>query len=353
MISSNGGLAGYLNITDTQPDDTDDYVPVPDPAVTYKYRRAVKVAVEVDSELMFRRLDLTYAAPGSPGYTLLPNCPAGYGNSISLGSGSICAICTEGYYNTADNNNACSKCTNAPSHSYYNEQGETTSQCEYLCTAGYSTTNCYSPFENFLFNTLGVVGISTISIAFFLLILAPLFYYRLKKTYGWFQYSQYNNNNKKKTQNKGVLGTTFFDFGFGQHEFGSAFRGKHKSKSVYDKERVDNLTVNPMALEANSTNNLHIQDINAVKEYQTSTDTRSFSMQLDHHNKFNVGHTMKDLRLFHRLQDHNMPSHACRIYFLGANHPIKTRGARCFSLFWHQCWMFCWLLIVGIRCTDH
>jgi len=124
-----------------------------------------------------------YAGNGDDGVESLPSCQAGYGNNFDTGS--ICQECGFGYFGTGGKNSVCDTCTNAPAHSKYTSKGETNNKCEYKCNTGYTTTNCYTPLEYFVFRTVGYRGLIGLSIAFFVLVLAPLIYYRYKKKYEW------------------------------------------------------------------------------------------------------------------------------------------------------------------------
>jgi hypothetical protein len=239
------------------------------------------------------------AQGGSTGTVSLPVCPAGYGNSatsggVCLAPCSMCTQCLAGYYNTGGNSNPCMQCTNAPLHSYYSTSGSTSSNCPYDCQTSYSTLQCYSYFDNFLYNQITVGGFSALLIGIFMLLVVPLSYYRLKFRYGWFQ-------SKKKKKDH------FFDFFFKenvpdifgiQDEVGSKRLPNDVASGVVTRN-------NPISVLREGT-----------KETSPESNIRSIPATLN----------IVELRKAYRLSDQDMQFHACRVNLLGSNSPFGYRG---------------------------
>ena len=127
--------------------------------------------------------DKNNGGDGQNGVKSLPSCDSGYGNNEATGS--ICQICIQGYYSKGGSSSVCDVCRNAPAHSSYTHTGEKNSDCAFICDTGYTTTSCYTPLQYFFLKTVGVDGLIGLAIAFFVLVLAPLIYYRYKLKYEW------------------------------------------------------------------------------------------------------------------------------------------------------------------------
>lgn len=252
------------------------------------------------------------AQAGGYGILNLPKCPAGYGNDVEAGT--VCGLCPVGTYAPGDGKNQCYECRNKPKHSYYDEPGWTNADCSYECDSGYSTKDCYTPFQNFVFNTLGTVGIACCAVGLFAFILLPMVYYRYKKEYGWFEHEpkamspadtfmhvDYDKNRRPYSLDRIALG------------LGGKGRGHLGSYSVD----------NPLAAaggQALRDSELSIEPSNASSGAEVSSQSTGMNLPKAFQR---VNH---DLRLRFRLVDHDLVTHACRVNLLGTNHPDEGRG---------------------------
>ena len=230
------------------------------------------------------------ASSGLQGFIQLPDCAAGYGNDPSTGA--ICTKCPEGYYNSGVDDGPCLKCSNAPVHSYYFASGWTTKNCPYDCDPGYTTDNCYNQFQKFIYSTLGLGGVAGVAVGILTLILAPLIYYRLKRSYGW-------GDSKNKEGGDFFKRVIFFDIGFGGDDANTKAQRQHR----HDDGRFHD-TENPMF----SGKNMLAEDV-----------TKNYIRTL-------VAKPGDEMRREHRMADPDMIFHACRIYLDGSNHPSYYCG---------------------------
>lgn len=252
-------------------------------------------------------LDDDPAISGQEGVLNLPTCPPGYGNGVSTGT--VCGLCPVGTYGPGDGYNICYACTNRPKHSQYTDAGVKDDDCPYECNSGYSTVDCYTPFQNFLFHTLGVVGLTLSAAGIFALIFMPLLYLRYKKEYSWYE-----------DHRKIVLPTDAFTH---VDEFRNNDR-KHRSgrKSSLDESFADYSVDNPLSAdhggEASEVSDEHskVGSLGGASQSTTGTSLPKAFQRMN-----------RDLRLRFRMGDSDLPQHACRINFLGSNHPDELRGA--------------------------
>lgn len=238
------------------------------------------------------------AQPGQSGLISLPKCPPGYGNNLNQqNNDSVCAICPVGTYSYGTNEpSGCTQCTNAPQHSYYYLEGETSPDCNYDCDPGYSTSNCLTPFENIIFNVLGIGGVAGIMIAFICLIILPPLYLRLSKRYGW-----------HKAEDNDGFGDLFFKPDLAVHEENLMHMKKQNRK-----EEV----LNPLSVDTRKTE----------RGEQTSSISSFNKSDLPINRSTPMFRNYREERKAFRLADADLPSHACRIYLLGANHPFERYG---------------------------
>jgi hypothetical protein len=246
-----------------------------------------------------RVLSTTSATGGSAGAFALPDCTPGYGNSQTTGQ--LCQQCVVGFYGIGNSSDPCFKCTNAPTHSTYTTSGWTNSDCPFVCDTGRTTLNCYTPVQNFIFNVLTLAGLGACIAGFFVLVIAPLLFYRLRDKYGWFENKQMD-----------MLGDVFkkanlLDLGFGDDSVINAKRIVSTRKGS-DGRLV--MRENPVRPGGKSAKSGGIQDI---------------QMKVMH------ARTLKDLRRVLRLADQDLPFHACRVNLLGSNHPWSSQGVHYLS----------------------
>jgi hypothetical protein len=259
------------------------------------------------------------AQPGSQGVLNLPKCPPGYGNDVDAGT--VCGLCPVGTYAPGDGKNTCYTCHNKPKHSNYDENGWTNSNCPYECASGYSTKDCYTPFQNFVFNTLGTVGLSLCAVGLFAIILLPMVYYRYKKEYGWFQ-------------DEGKFASPADTFMHVDDFRGYDKRGWRFSR---DRERAASNSAagtvpgrdaahtvgNPLAPEDHLAGELSEVSADASKA-SSGLEASSQSTGMNLPKAFR--RVNMDLRLRFRLVDPDLVTHACRVNLLGSNHPDESRG---------------------------
>lgn len=244
------------------------------------------------------------AIPGQEGVLNLPVCPAGYGNGVSTGT--VCGLCPVGTYGPGDGYNICYECSNRPKHSQYTETGVSDDNCPYECNSGYSTTDCYTPFQNFLFHTLGVVGLTLSAVGIFALIFMPLLYLRYKKEHSWFE-----------DHRKIVLPTDAFT-----HV--DQFRNNERRNPSGRKSSLDELNYsvdNPLSADYGG-------DASVVSDAQSKASSVGGASQSTTGTSLPKAFQRmnRDLRLRFRMGDTDLPQHACRINFLGSNHPDAARG---------------------------
>lgn len=266
-------------------------------------------------------LDDDAAIKGQDGLLDLPACPPGYGNGVSTGT--VCGLCPVGTFAPGDGKNICYQCTNKPTHSSYTDPGYPDSDCPYTCTTGYSTADCYTPFENFLFNTLGVLGLVFCSVGIFGIILLPLVYYRYKKEYSWFE-----------DHRKIIMPTDTFAHvdAFRTNEqrsagggSGSGRRSGHKFNMSEDRHS-GSVVENPLGQQLQQSEQGEPSDVSEDLSKVSSSGAASQSTTgvLSMPKAFQ--RMNRDLRLRFRLADPDLVQHACRINFFGSNHPDPERG---------------------------
>lgn len=234
---------------------------------------------------------------GLTGSIILPICEEGYGNAYYSSPSSqsnyfnsngvcnkcyICQRCVTSFYKDAQDNSPCSSCGNAPSTANYcpyyqcdgcincpGDKSISIASCPYQCIAGgYVTDQCYNQLSYFIYDLLTVAGTIGTSIGLFLLVFGPLFYFRLKKKYGWFENKLEGRDGFFMRNLKSflyILGLKSFFF--------------------------------PVGKKIKTNNNI----------------SRS-------------GNYKEDVRKACRLNDHDLNFHSCRINFLGSNSPFKIRG---------------------------
>ena len=252
------------------------------------------------------------AMRGQDGVLNLPQCPAGYGNGES--SGTVCGLCPAGTYAPGDGKNDCYYCKNKPTHAHYTTDGWTTSDCPYDCNAGYSTSDCYTPFQNFIFHTLGLIGIIFCSVGFLGLILLPLVYYRYKKEYGWFE----ETSKKSKITLPTDTFTHVDDYRVNdKHRSG----GRKSSIDMHITETESSIVDNPLR---ESDSSVPVDYPRGLSNASSVWEGRTMSTGSALPSAFKK--MDMDLRLRLRLVDPDLVTHACRVNLLGSNHPNPAHG---------------------------
>lgn len=292
VVSASGGQAGHPLLTGG------------DAAVVYPQAMLKSKASNREKGRYIRPYDDDAAVQGQDGVLDLPACPPGYGNGVSTGT--VCGLCPAGTYSPGDGKNICYQCDNKPVHSSYTNTGWGDSDCPYTCNTGYSTSDCYTPFENFIFHTLGVLGLVFCSVGIFGIILLPLVYYRYKKEYSWYE-----------DHRKVVLPTDTFARvdAFRTHERTGRLDRKFTDAEQYDPGMVQN----PMDHSIASIPSEVSEDLSKVSSAAASQST-ALSMPKT------FQRMNRDLRLRFRLVEPDLVQHACRVNFFGSNHPDPERG---------------------------
>ena len=316
VVSALGGPPGHFVLFDSSMSDSSyDALPSLDSLVKNEQNLSVSVNYHIrgsnyQASQEIALLEDDPAISGQDGVLNLPACPPGYGNGVSTGT--VCGLCPVGTYGPGDGYNICYQCTNRPKHSQYTDTGVEDDDCPYECNSGYSTTDCYTPFQNFLFHTLGVLGLTLSAAGICALIFMPLLYLRYKKEYSWYE-----------DHRKIVLPTDAFT-----HV--DQFRNNEQRPSSGRKSSMDetNYSVdNPLSADhggdASVASDAHSKVSSAGGASQSTTGT-SLPKAFQRMNR--------DLRLRFRMGDSDLPQHACRINFLGSNHPDPLRGTLLFIL---------------------
>jgi hypothetical protein len=321
--SASGGIGGWITQRATQ---------------AAAKRTGQRLLANDDADDYYDDDDVAHPNPGEPGVLNLPVCPAGYGNYVA--SGTLCGLCPVGTYSTGDGSNECKYCHNKPAHSHYTDSGVSSSNCPYECDSGYSTSQCYTPFQNFLFHTLGTIGLVFVSIGLFSVILIPLMYYRFKKEYGWFEeqgkivlptdtFARVDEFRSERTMNRrGSRGSS-----------APGSPGGKRGAAAYEQASysVDNplgagLAVSGAGLAAagedphfhRHSNRSELSDDVSKGAGGISQDTLGTIAANTLQKAFQ--HMDMTTRLQLRLRDSDLVYHACRINFLGSNHPDESKG---------------------------
>lgn len=95
-------------------------------------------------------------------WTSLAPCEQGRGTVF-------CTICPAGTYKKEKGVSLCLPCTNSPAHSVYTHEGYIAEDCPYQCLAGFTGTDCLTPFQEFL-RQLGGPLVVSLSFALFVVI---------------------------------------------------------------------------------------------------------------------------------------------------------------------------------------
>ena len=241
---------------------------------------------------------------GLTGYIYWPTCSPGYGNDFE---GKVCAACGQSLFSDQYSSGECKHCSNKPYHSTYRSLSPgsaTDSNCPYYCKHGYAHEGCISPLEYFVYLCGGPYALAFENLAIWLFLILPLIYFRLLGKRLWLQ-----------EKVKQIRFTKLFDTG----------RSASRYSTNYFSER-DNSAYTDSLLPINSTaSRLHSR---VYSNYSSSTHVkhpqRSISYVLN--NDVGIMFTPKELRLGCRLQEVDMPLHACRVFFLGVNNPFECYG---------------------------
>jgi hypothetical protein len=244
------------------------------------------------------------ATSGIDGFVHWPTCAPGYGNDYQ---GKVCAPCGSSLYSDQYSSGECLYCSNKPQHSEYKTlpSGDATnSNCPYICDNGYAHERCINPLTYFIYLCGGPYALVFENLAIWLFLILPLIYFRLLGKQLWLQ-----------EKVKQIRFAKLFDTG----------RSASHYSTNYFNER-ENSTYTESLLPINSTaSRLHSR---VYSHYSTSTygkhPQRSISFVLN--NDVDTMFTPKELRLGCRLQEADMPVHACRVFLLGANNPFECFG---------------------------
>jgi hypothetical protein len=238
------------------------------------------------------------AASGSPGVTDLPDCAPGYGNAASQGR--ICVPCEVGYYSTGGDG-PCLVCSNKPPHAIYIENEWYNSLCPYQCQNGYTTSSCYDPFQEFLYDKIGLSGFVGSCVGFFALILIPLAFYRYKKYYDW---------GEKEKRNIDIFGKAFF---YDTYDDGMGGRSGRQGTGV---GRQNEVSIDSMF----SAENPMFHHTSTANDFNEKGEAKWMRIrQITHKGG-------KDGRREIRMVDQDMIFHAYRINLMGSNEPFSSRG---------------------------
>lgn len=237
------------------------------------------------------------ASAGQSGVVTLPNCAPGYGNLAS--EGLLCAPCAIGTYSVGGNG-PCLMCTNRPEHAVYTQEKCTTSICPYECDSGYTTNQCYDPFQEFLYDQIGFGGFIGSCLAFFAVILIPLVYYRYKK------YSDWGDKDKGHLD---LFGKVFFD---NTEETQSGRFRRRGTQNDHPILSVDST----FAVE----NPMFKADTDLSKDFDEKGEARWMRIRNLQYKSGREG------RREFRMMDQDMIFHAYRMNLLGSNEPFSSRG---------------------------
>lgn len=238
------------------------------------------------------------AAAGVSGIIELPDCDPGFGNSASQGR--ICVPCDIGYYSVGGDG-SCLVCSNKPPHAFYIQSTWYNANCPYQCENGYTTDSCYDPFQEFLYDKIGLSGFIGSCVGFFALILIPLAYYRYKK---------YNDWGDKEKRNLDIFGKAFF-----YDTYDDGMGGKSRRRGT----QQDQHAVSIDSMFSNENPMFH-HTTNKNTEYDENGDAKWMRIRPI------TQKAGKDGRREIRIVDQDMIFHAYRINLMGSNEPLFTRG---------------------------
>lgn len=126
---------------------------------------------------------------GHVGVVTPPTCPIGQSTTYDRETGILgrCAPCEVGYYKDNAGNDACIECTNKPTYSAYVSEGETTSDCTFVCNTGriYRFDECLTSFEVFYMGMGGLAVFSVVAVSTLLLLFAPFVVVRNLRAMGF------------------------------------------------------------------------------------------------------------------------------------------------------------------------
>lgn len=242
------------------------------------------------------------ATSGQSGISTLPSCPPGWGGigTSSVADGNLCQECPFGQYSPGGSNMPCMMCTNGPNNVVYTSSG-TENNCEWSCKKGYVSESCVTPIQHFINTSLGgTAGVAGMLIGFLLIFFLPLTYFRLRKKYGWFSDKDSN-----------IYGINFGGVHFDERGF-MIFGNNAETDAA---KLID--SSNPLFRDSFCKSDVSFS-VNESPVKKSNSDVAA-------ENRANAK-TMKELRKAFRLSDNDVHHHACRIYFVGTNHPFQCRG---------------------------
>lgn len=240
------------------------------------------------------------ASAGSAGPVMLPDCDPGFGNSATQGR--ICVACEVGLFSPGGSG-PCMPCTNKPPHAIYTQSAWYNGNCPYQCENGYTTDQCYDPFQEFLYDKIGLSGFIGSCIGFFALILLPLVYYRYKK---------YNDWEDKEKRNLDIFGKAFF---YDTYEDGMGGKSRRRDPGQ-PAVSIDSMfsAENPMFHHTSKPGD----------EFNEHGENKWMKIRPITHK------SGKDGRREIRMVDQDMIFHAYRMNLMGSNEPFSSRGGA-----WH------------------
>lgn len=240
------------------------------------------------------------ASAGSAGPVMLPDCDPGFGNSATQGR--ICVACEVGLFSPGGSG-PCMPCTNKPPHAIYTQSAWYNGNCPYQCENGYTTDQCYDPFQEFLYDKIGLSGFIGSCIGFFALILLPLAYYRYKKYYDW---------EDKEKRNLDIFGKAFF---YDTYEDGMGGKSRRRDPGQ-PAVSIDSMfsAENPMFHHTSKPGD----------EFNEHGESKWMKIRPITHK------SGKDGRREIRMVDQDMIFHAYRMNLMGSNEPFSSRGGA-----WH------------------
>lgn len=126
---------------------------------------------------------------GNPGVITPPTCPIGTSTTYDPTTGILgkCTDCAIGFYKDNAGNGACLMCTNKPSDSFYEFDGETSSDCSFRCNTGliYRFNECLTSFEVFYTGIGGLAVFSVFAVSTLLFLFAPFIVMRNLRAMGF------------------------------------------------------------------------------------------------------------------------------------------------------------------------
>lgn len=283
-----------------------------------------------------KNLDTTITVPamsGQQGYIYWPFCPKGYGNDYQ--NGAICAPCPTGFYQPTTSSLPCLACANKPANSEYLAQDDgdaSSSDCPYACLPGFAHTVCLSPFEWVVCQLGGNIAASFELIAVWLMLVLPLVYFRYKRKNNWLHFDNALLKIDKSPRGEGksdlyesLLNQADEDDDSQDELDGIRASAAFKSDAVWSNSKSKGKK--RQSKHTPSSQQYPPQQWRTVDEKSDNgLCGTSLYERIGLSSKTRHRPSLKEMRLGCRMQENDLPIHACRVYLLGTNNPFESRG---------------------------